>query len=201
MPITVQTEVFGDLRNLSKKVKGPEVVAELAQVVSLKLAEVSPKDTGLLQRTISETAGPEPIEQGWWAGVGNLEGIYPLVSAPRGTIAAFLIRIGKKKPLASFGRYGAVAIAQKKKKAAGTGFNPKRAWWYLSEDEKQQLRAMREAGYKDVGGASPYKPFYWYIQETGMEEVGIGKKGYIEKTIGVIKGQIQQVISRVLGNV
>lgn len=84
---------------------------------------------------------------------------------------------------------------------AGSSFNPKHAWWYLSEDEKQQLRAMREAGVAEVGGASPYRPFYWYIQEVGMEEVKIPGSGYISTAIGVIKGQMQGVISRVLSNV
>lgn len=84
---------------------------------------------------------------------------------------------------------------------AGSSFNPKHAWWYLSEDEKQQLRAMREAGVEDVGGASPYRPFYWHIQNVGMPMVKIPGSGYIDVAISTIKGQISQTIERVLASV
>lgn len=101
MPITVQTAVFDDLKNLSNKVKGPEVVQELARTASEAMIDAAPVgqygDAGLLSRTLSEVAGPEPREGGWWAGVGNLEGIYPLKSAPRDTIKNFLELIGKGK--------------------------------------------------------------------------------------------------------
>lgn len=80
----------------------------------------------------------------------------------------------------------------------GAGFNPKHAWWYLSEDEKRQLREMREAGYADVGGASPYRPLYWHIQEVGMGEVRIPGSGYIAAAVTAIKGQINQVIAQCL---
>lgn len=195
MPITLTVtgheEIIASLQNLSDKIRGPEIVQELALMSSEVLATEAPVgrrgSAGLLQRTISEVAGPEPIGEGWWAGVGNLEGIYPLEPAPKGTIAAFLERIGK-------GKKGS-------KRKAGSSFNPKHAWWYLSEKEKQQLREMREAGYEDVGGANPYRPFYWHIQDVGMPLVKIPGTGYIITAISTIKGQIQQVIERVLASV
>lgn len=195
MPITLTVtgheEIITSLQNLSDKLQGPEVVQELALMSSEVLAAEAPVgrrgNAGLLQRTISEVAGPKSTGQGWWAGVGNLEGIYPLEPAPRGTIATFLERIGKRK--------------KGGKRRAGSNFNPKHAWWYLSDEEKQQLREMREAGYADVGGASPYRPFYWHIQDVGMPLVRIPGTGYITTAISTIKGQIQQVIERVLASV
>ena len=177
---------------------------QLAQMSSEIIVQEAPVGirgrAGLLQQTLSEIAGPEPTEQGWWAGVGNLEGIYPLKTARKGTIAAFLEKW--RKPLRE--RFLEMWVKDKggamrpRKRRAGTSFNPKKAWWYLTEDQKRELRAMREAGVGDVGGASPYRPFYWHIQETGMEAVGIPGSGYITAAITAIKGQIQQVIDRVL---
>lgn len=190
--VTGHEEIIASLNNLSEKLQGPEVVQQLAQMSSEVLATEAPVgirgDAGLLQRTVSETAGPEPTGQGWWAGVGNLEGIYPLEPAPPDTIKNFLEMIGKGKKGTN-------------KRKAGTSFNPKHAWWYLSEDEKKQLRAMREAGETAVGGASPYRPFYWHIQDVGMPLVRIPGSGYISIAINAIKGQIQQVIDRVLASV
>lgn len=189
LTVTGHEEIIASLTNLSDRLQGPEVVQRLSQMSSGILANVTPVgrrgNAGLLQRTMSETAGPEPTGQGWWAGVGNLEGIYPLEPAPPDTIKNFLEMIGK----------GKTGTGTRK---AGTSFNPKHAWWYLSEDEKKQLRAMREAGETAVGGASPYRPFYWWIQETGMPLVKIPGSGYVTSAINAIKGQIQQVIDRVL---
>lgn len=202
LTVTGHNEIIASLQNLSDKLDGPEIVQTLGQMSSAILTQETPVgrrgDAGKLQRTMSEMAGPEPTGQGWWMGVGNLEGIYPLEPAPRGTIAAFLERIGKKTRLQSYGRYGVAAKAQKRKRAAGTGFNPKHAWWYLSDEEKEQLRAMREAGIEDVGGASPYRPFYWYIQEEGMGDVGIRGQHYIARAIQQIRGRISSTILEVL---
>ena len=200
MPITLTVtgheEIITSLQNLSDKIQGPEVVQELVLMSSEVLASEAPVgrrgSAGLLQRTISEVAGPEPTGEGWWAGVGNLEGIYPLEPAPKGTIAAFLEIMRERR-----GEIG----KRKRKRATGTGFVAQRAWWYLSEKEKQELRAMREAGETRVGGASPYRPFYWWIQEKGYPGVVPKAQRYIETAVNTIKGQIQQVIERVLASV
>ena len=197
MPITLTVtgheEIIASLNNLSNRLQGPEVVATLAKETSIILAQNAPvgqrgMTRGLLQRTMSEVAGPEPTGQGWWAGVGNLEGIYPLEPAPRGTIKAFLEMIGKKK-----GSSG-------KKPRVGTSFNPKKAWWYLPKEQKDLLRLMRETGRVDVGGTSPYRPFYWHIQEVGQGDVGIAGQGYIAASIATIRGRIASVVSSVLAS-
>lgn len=105
MPITLTVtgheEIITSLNNLSDKLKGPEVVTELARMSAEVLKSVTPVgmrgNAGLLQRTMSEVAGPEPTADGWWAGVGNLEGIYPLEPAPRDTIKNFLEMIRGQK--------------------------------------------------------------------------------------------------------
>lgn len=103
MPITSQgdREIFDNLNRLQQRVDSPTVVSELAQAASRALAETTPVgrrgNAGLLKRTMTEVAEPVRTAEGWWAGVGNLEGIYPLKSAPRGTIAAFLKRKRKKE--------------------------------------------------------------------------------------------------------
>ena len=187
--VTGHEEIIASLNNLSNRLQGPELVRQLSQMSSGILANATPVgrrgNAGLLQRTMSETAGPEPTGQGWWAGVGNLEGIYPLEPAPPDTIKNFLEMIGK-------GRTGTG------KRKAGTSFNPKHAWWYLSEDEKKQLRAMREAGEKLVGGESPYRPFYWWIQEEGRSDIGIRGQRYIEWAIRQIKVRIKDVVEDIL---
>ena len=193
MPITLtvtgHNEIIASLQNLNDRLDGPEVVQKLGQMTSAILEQSTPRgrrgDAGKLQRTMSEIAGPEPTGQGWWMGVGNLEGIYPLEPTPKGTIAAFLERIGKGKKGTG-------------KRKTGSSFNPKHAWHYLSDDEKNQLRAMREAGIEDVGGRSPYRPFYWHIQEEGQGDVGIRGQHYIARAIRQIKVRIAHTIQEVL---
>ena len=192
MPITLTVEghegIITSLQNLSNKVNSPEVVETLAKETSGLLAENTPRgrrgDSGLLGRTMTEVAGPEPAGDGWWAGVGTLAGIYPLESAPKGTIKAFLEMIrGYRK---------------KATKPRARTFDPKKAWWFLKEEEKVQLREMREAGVARVGGTSPYKPKYWFIQEAGMGEVGIGPQEYIAKAVTAIRSRIGETITRVV---
>ena len=204
MPITLTAtgheEILASLQNLSDKLRGPEVVETLAKESSIILAQNAPvgergMTRGLLQRTVSEVAGPEPTGQGWWAGVGNLEGIYPLEPAPPDTIKNFLEMIRGRVSGTEAMRIG----AKPRRKKAGTHFNPKRAWWYLSEEEKEQLRAAREAGIEAVGGTSPYRPFYWWIQEEGRSDVGIRGQHYITRAIHQIRSRIGQVILQVLG--
>ncbi len=121
MPITLTVtgheEIIASLQNLSDKLDGPEVVQALSQMSSVILVGETPVghrgDAGKLQRTMSEMAGPEPTGQGWWAGVGNLEGIYPLEPAPKGTIAAFLKRWREQHPGGDTGRR---KVATKKSK-------------------------------------------------------------------------------------
>jgi len=225
MPITLTVtgheEIIASLQNLSDKIEGPEVVGRLAQMGSSILATEAPVgrrgSAGLLQRTLSEMAGPEPVGQGWWAGVGNLEGIYPLPPAPKGTIAAFLklwrARRGgterkdggmaKSKKVTGFRRRtrlgGFRPFRTVRKRKAGTGFNPKHAWHYLTDEQKRELREMREAGDVDVGGASPYRPFYWHLQEKGSGEVGIRRQNYITRAISQIRMRMHDVILEAIG--
>ena len=202
MAITLTVEghegIITRLQNLSNKVNSPEIVETLAKETSGLLAENTPRgrrgDSGLLGRTMTEVAGPEPAGDGWWAGVGNLAGIYPLEPAPKGTIKAFLEMIRGPKKIRRVTRLG--------------GFRPKRksrrstkwpmAWWFLKEEEKVRLREMREAGVARVGGTSPYMPKYWFVQERGMGEVGIGPQEYIAKTVAAIRGRIGETITRVV---
>ncbi len=81
---------------------------------------------------------------------------------------------------------------------AGTRFNPKHAWHYLTDEQKQELRALREAGVEAVGGRSPYRPFYWHIQEEGQEDVGIRGQHYIDRAIRQIEVRIAHTIQEVL---
>lgn len=190
--------IIASLQNLSDKLQGPEVVDVLAKKTSVIIGHNTPvgrrgATSGLLQRTMSETGGPEPTKGGWWAGVGNLEGIYPTEPAPSNTIKNFLEMIRGPKKVRKVVRLG--------------GFRPRRkrsgkwpmAWWFLKEEEKVQLREMREAGVAAVGGVSPYKPKYWFVQETGMGSVGIGPQGYIERTVNTIRAGIGQMIADILG--
>ena len=189
LTVTGHEEIIASLNNLSNKLQGPELVQTLGQEASIILAQETPvgergMTRGLLQRTMSEAAGPEPTGQGWWVGVGNLEGIYPLEPAPPDTIKNFLemMRGSKKKTT--------------RRHKAGAHFNPKHAWWYLPEEEKKLLRLMRETGRQSVGGASPYRPFYWHIQDVGMPMVRISGSGYIARAIGRIKAGIANAVTR-----
>jgi len=180
--------IIDSLQNLSNKLQGPEVVNTLAKETSIIMGQNTPVGTrgatrGQLQRAMSETAGPKPTEGGWWAGVGSLEGIYPLESAPRNTIKEFLRMIR-----------GDPKGGPPRKKS----FEPEKAWWFLKEEEREQLREMRESGVVAVGGVSPYKPKYWFIQEKGKEEVGVTGQGYIKATIDAIRARIGQVVTNVL---
>jgi len=202
MPISLTVEghegIITSLHNLSDKLQGPELVSKLARESAIELGQTTPigirgAEAGKLSRTMTEVGGPMPTGSGWWAGVGNLEGIYPLASAPRHTIKRFLELIGKTKP-------------SRVKKARLGGFRPKHmrsgtwkmAWWFLSDEEKEQLREMREAGVTSVGGTNPYKPKYWFIQEKGMGEVGIKPQGYVAQAVSGICNRINDIVAEVL---
>lgn len=202
MPVTLTVqgheEIIASLQNLSDKLQGPEVVNTLAHEAAIELGQTTPvgrrgAEAGKLSRTMTEVGGPEPTEGGWWAGVGNLEGIYPTTSAPKHTIRNFLEMIRGRVSGTEAGR---IAASGPKRKRAG--FDPKKAWWFLPEEEKGQLRAAREAGIVAVGGASPYRAKYWFIQEAGMEEVGIRPQGYIATAIGRIRNRIGDTVTRII---
>ena len=205
MPVTLTVsgheELITSLKNLSNKLQGPEVVNALAHESAIELGQTTPVGVrgslaGQLRRTMTEVGGPNQTGGGWWAGVGNLEGIYPLKSAPPHTIKRFLELIGKSKP-------------SRVKTTRLGGFRPKRtrsgswkmAWWFLSDKEKEQLREMREAGVAAVGGTSPYKPKYWFIQEAGMGTVGIRPQGYVAQAVNRIRNRIDDTVVRIIRSI
>ena len=180
--------MIASLQNLSDRLQGPEVVETLARETSIVMAQNTPVGEygvtrGILQRTMSEVGGPEATTDGWWAGVGNLAGIYPLVTAPKGTIKAFLESIRRFRPREST-------------KPRRHFFNAQQAWKFLSEKEKQGLQLAREQG--RYGGSVPFKPKYWFIQEAGMPEVGITGQGFVERTVATIKGRLDQILTNIL---
>jgi len=201
MPVTLTVEghegLIASLQNLSDRLQGPKLVSKLAHQSSIELGQTTPVGTmgaeaGKLQRTMMEVGGPEQTTGGWWAGVGNLEGIYPLTSAPRHTIKNFLKMIRKPKRV-KITRLGGFRPSRAK------GGTWKMAWWFLKEEEKEQLREMREAGVASVGGTSPFRAKYWFIQEKGMGEVGIRRpQGYIQQAVGRIHNRIDEAIVRIL---
>ena len=193
MPITLTVqgheELIASLQNLSDRLQGPEVVETLAKETSIIMAQNTPvgeygMTRGILQRTMSEVGGPEATAGGgWWAGVGNLAGIYPLEAAPKGTIKAFLegIRRFRKRAARSHKHF----------------FDAKQAWRFLSKKEKEGLQLAREQG--RYGGSIPFRPKYWFIQERGMPEVGIPTaQKFVEKTITAIKGRLNRILSSIL---
>jgi len=200
--LTVQghEEIIASLQNLSDKLQGPEVVTALAHEAAIELGQTTPighrGQAGKLSRTMTEVGGPESTGGGWWAGVGNLEGIYPTTSAPKHTIKNFLEMIRGRVSGTEAGR---VAASGPKRKRAG--FDPKKAWWFLSEEEKGRLRAAREAGIAAVGGTTPYRAKYWFIQEKGMGEVGIRPQGYIATAIGRIRNRMGDTITRIIRSI
>jgi hypothetical protein len=205
MPVTLTVqgheEIIASLQNLSDKLQGPEVVTKLAHESAIELGQTTPRgrrgsEAGKLSRTMTEVAGPEPAGGGWWAGVGNLEGIYPTTPAPKHTIKNFLEMIRGRVSGTEAGR---IAASGPKRKRAG--FDPKKAWWFLGEEEKQQLRAAREAGIAAVGGTSPYRAKYWFIHEAGMGEVGIRPQGYIARAVSRIRNRIGDTITRIIRSI
>jgi len=189
LTVTGTEGILASLQNLSNRLSGPEIVTELSVMASAEIHRAAPVgrrgDAGLLQRTLSETSPAEPTGDGWRAGVGNMDGILPLQPAPRGTIKYFLEKMGYKKFDGSGG-----------KKKAGTQFNP---WRALSDKQKSELRTLRESGDKRAGGSSPYRPFYWHVQDQGSAGAGITGSQYLTKAIHVIKSRIGSTILKVLG--
>jgi len=188
LTVTGTERILGSLENLRAAIVSPDVVQNLADMASQVMSDNAPVgvrgDAGLLQRTLSEVSVAQPTGNGWQIGVGNMQGIYPLEPAPRGTISAFL-----KKWAEEHGETG-----ERKRKRTGTGFDPRKAWMYLSDEQKDRLRQMREAGEKDVGGSSPYRPFYWYVQDRGSEGASITGSGYIASAMSEIRQRIPGIL-------
>ncbi len=134
MPITLtvtgHSEIIASLQNLNDRLDGPEVVQALGQMSSAILEQSTPVgrrgDAGNLQRTMSEMAGPERTGQGWWVGVGNLDGIYPLEAAPKDTIKNFLEMIRGRKVKAK--RAAVLRQRRGRRRLVGAGFSPRRVW-------------------------------------------------------------------------
>ncbi len=186
LTVTGTEGILASLDNLSNKVKGPELVQILGQEASIIIAQEAPvgergMTRGLLQRTLSEMGPVTSTGDGWHVGVGNMEGILPPPDPPKGTIKRFLeiIRGSKKKTT--------------RKRKVGTHFNPRHAWFYLSEEEKKLLRLMRETNREGVGGSSPYRPLYWHIQTTRGPHTG-----YVTRAIERIRSSIASTVHKVL---
>lgn len=72
------------------------------------------------------------------------------------------------------------------------------AWHYLTPAQKRTLEAARRGG--DYGG-DPNKAPYWYVQDVGMERVGIPAKGYIDRAIAAIRSRWKDIAREKIGEI
>ena len=194
MPVTLTVtgtqSILGSLAALQEKIKSPVLVQKIADMASEVMADAAPKGrrgstAGQLSRALSEVSVVENTGDGWRIGVGNMEDILPLPDPP-------------DKPIANFLRLWALEKGLQPREPgankAGKEFNPRKAWWYLSPEQKNRLREMREEGKTEVGGANPYRPFYWYVQDQGSDGAEITGSGYIAEAVRQISQRIPGII-------